>query len=237
MVCHTQILVTMSLVNCCVVNKTTNRTVFPWSILSTGASGVTVKQFFGDSIATRLNVTDRLELESAFLGKSKDALDEIDITLTLDTAVPLFSPFLRFHTHSAPKRTKTLPFSGSVQHVKNVDTMLQCDECNMWRLLYCRYKLSNKEKADLGAALQDISFTCGAQLRDLELPGGLNEVYTRRIACEEPIERLYYSAKYASICVYCAADVDSVPKESTPNVQTVLTNLQYSNDCFLSVSL
>ena len=23
------------------------------------------------------------------------------------------------------------------QHVRNVDTMLQCDECGMWRLLYC----------------------------------------------------------------------------------------------------
>ena len=63
-----------------------------------------MKQFFEDSIATRLNVTDRLELESAFLGKSKDALDEIDITLTLDTAVPLFGPFLRFHTCSAAEQ-------------------------------------------------------------------------------------------------------------------------------------
>ena len=86
----------------------------------------------------------------------------------------------------------------------------------MWRLLYCRYKLSKKEKADLKTVLQDISFTCGAQLQDLELPGYLNEVYTRRIACEEPIEGLYFSAKYASICVYCAADVDSVRKEKYP---------------------
>ena len=77
----------------------------------------------------------------------------------------------------------------------------------MWRLLYCRFKLS-KEQADLEAALEDISLTCGAQLQNLELPGSLNEVYTRTMSCKEPIEELYYSAKYGPICVYCAADVD-----------------------------
>ena len=30
------------------------------------------------------------------------------------------------------KRKKTLPFSASVHHVKNVDLMLQCDECSKW---------------------------------------------------------------------------------------------------------
>ena len=32
-----------------------------------------------------------------------------------------------------PKRKKTLPFVASLQHVRNVDLMLQCDECGMWR--------------------------------------------------------------------------------------------------------
>ena len=74
-------------------------------------------------------------------------------------------------------------------------------------------KLSKKEQANLQTALQD---TCGAQLQDLELPGRLNEVYTRKISCEQPIEKLYYSAKYSPICVHCAADVESVPKEKYP---------------------
>ena len=84
--------------------------------------------------------------------------------------------------------------------------MLQCDECGMWRLLYCQFKLSKKEQADLQTVLQDVSFTCGAQLQDLELPGWLNEAYTRKILCEQPIEKLYYSAKYSPICVHCAAE-------------------------------
>ena len=47
-----------------------------------------------------------------------------------------------------PKRKKTLPFSASVQHIKNVDLMLQCDDCAMWRLLYSKFKLTRKERAE-----------------------------------------------------------------------------------------
>lgn len=63
--------------------------------------------------------------------------------------------------------TKTLPFAASVQHVKNLDLMLQCDKCCMLRLLYCRFKLSKKEWSDPKTTFQDVSLTCGAQLQDL----------------------------------------------------------------------
>ena len=41
---------------------------------------------------------------------------------------------------------KSLPFSASKQHVKNVDMMLQCNECGLWRLLYCKRKLKQQER-------------------------------------------------------------------------------------------
>ena len=47
--------------------------------------------------------------------------------------------------HTKAKRRKTLPFSASLQHVKNVDLMLQCEECSMWRLLYSKHKLNHSE--------------------------------------------------------------------------------------------
>ena len=34
------------------------------------------------------------------------------------------------------------------------------------------------------------------------------DVYVRDIVCGEPVEKLYYSAKYPPICVYCAIPVD-----------------------------
>lgn len=92
--------------------------------------------------------------------------------------------------------------------------MLQCDECCMWWLLYSQFKLTKKEWADLQTAIEDVSFTCGSQLQDLVLPGQLNEEYMRELSCEEPIEKLYYSAKYSPICIYCAEDVESVPKDT-----------------------
>ena len=36
---------------------------------------------------------------------------------------------------------KRLPFYPSVQHVNNVKTMLMCDECGMWRLVYAKKNL------------------------------------------------------------------------------------------------
>lgn len=83
----------------------------------------------------------------------------------------------------------------------------------MWRLPYSRFKLTRKERADLQVAIDDISFTCGALLHDLQLPGRLSKVYTRELSCGEPIEKLYYTAKYTPICIYCADDVESVPKD------------------------
>ena len=39
---------------------------------------------------------------------------------------------------------------------------------------------------------------------DMELTGKLNKVYVRDVSCADPIEKLYYTAKYSPICVYCA---------------------------------
>ena len=114
------------------------------------------------------------------------------------------------------KRKKTLPFSASIWYVKNVNLMLQCEECSMWRLLYSRCKLTRKERTDLQMAIDGISFTRGAPLQDLELPGRLSEVYTRELSCGEPTEKLYYTAKYSPICVHSQF-------RSTSTVSAVLT--------------
>jgi len=86
----------------------------------------------------------------------------------------------------------------------------------MWRLLYSQKKLAKRDRHDLQSILEDVSFTCGAQLQDLNLPEQLRDVYMREMCCEEPIEKLYYSAKYKPICVYCAEDVDKVEKDCYP---------------------
>ena len=71
---------------------------------------------------------------------------------------------------SQPKAKKTLSFSPSKQHVLNVDTMVQCKECNMWRLLFSRKKLSVRDKKQLQDILTDTAYTCGATLEEIDLP-------------------------------------------------------------------
>ena len=56
-------------------------------------------------------------------------------------------------------------------------------------------------------ALLDNYYTCGSSLQDIELPEPFKEVYVRNISCYEPIEKLYYSAGYDPICIYCAEEV------------------------------
>lgn len=67
-------------------------------------------------------------------------------------------------------RQKSLPFSASVQHAKNVDMMIQCE---MWRLVYSKYKLTTEERQTVDKALEDYTYTCGAQLADIGLEGRL----------------------------------------------------------------
>jgi len=49
-------------------------------------------------------------------------------------------------------------------------------------------------------SLNGLSFSCESQLQDLELADYLKEIiFVCKLACEDPIERLYYSAKFEDI--------------------------------------
>ena len=82
----------MALVNCSVVNRTSNKTVLPWSIVSAGESGITVQQFYDEKIVTQFSVSDEMDLELAFLEKSKDSLDKIELypLIVLSNSLDLF---------------------------------------------------------------------------------------------------------------------------------------------------
>ena len=62
------------------------------------------------------------------------------------------------------KKASPLSFSPSVQHTRNADTIVQCNECSMWRLLFSKRKLSVTECATLQVVLEDILYTCGVSL-------------------------------------------------------------------------
>ena len=94
--------------------------------------------------------------------------------------------------------------------------MLQCEECGLWRLLYSKKKLKADDRQRLEQELDGLMFTCGSSLEELDLPAPLKEVYIRNVNCADPIEKLYYSAGYDLICIYCATDVTADSPEYYP---------------------
>ena len=62
--------------------------------------------------------------------------------------------------------------------------MIQCEECEMWQLLYCKRKLAarDRERQVLQQALDSVTYNaCGAQMQDLELGDQFADVYARQI--------------------------------------------------------
>ena len=103
-------------------------------------------------------------------------------------------------------KKNTLPFYGTVQHVRNAALVLQCEECGLWRLIYSKYKLKKNQREQLQRILDDVIYTCGSKLRDLHLPDQFSNVEVKDHLCGDPIEKSYYSAKFDPICVYCGSD-------------------------------
>lgn len=106
-------------------------------------------------------------------------------------------------TQSKSRVKRELPYYASVQHVKNSHLMVQCTECDMWHIIFSKYKLTKEQRSFLQVTLEDYMYTCGSSLAELNLPEEYKDVEIRDHDCHDPIERLYYSAKNEPICIYC----------------------------------
>ena len=47
-----------------------------------------------------------------------------------------------------------------MQHACNTDMMVQCVECEKWRLIFAKKKLTKNQKQQLTDLLTDIEYTC-----------------------------------------------------------------------------
>ena len=72
--------------------------VMPWKILQIGEPGRTVEQFFHDVAWAKIQSTSSttIELISAYLGRSKESLDEVELSIQLDLAVATYGGYLRY---------------------------------------------------------------------------------------------------------------------------------------------
>ena len=119
---------------------------------------------------------------------------------------------------SNAKKVKILPFVPTSRHVQNVKVVVQCEECNLWRLLYSKGKLTLLERQLLQTLLEDVSYSCGATFQDLDLPDSITCVHILEHNCYDSVEPLYYVAGFDPICVYCASEEvqDSSTSEKYP---------------------
>ena len=98
---------------------------------------------------------------------------------------------------SAKCPKKSVPIPTSMQHAKNTNIMIQCEECSMWRLVYSPVKLTSKQRENLLLKLEQYAYSCGS-----ELTAAIG--ISKCICSNDPVERLYYSAGYELICIYCS---------------------------------
>ena len=151
-----------------------NLAIIAWSIVSVGVE-MTFRDLF-----------DSVKAGKYAIIPASEKLTRMG-ALPLSVIVPLFL--------NQRQKKKTLSFSPSKQYVLNVDTIVQCEECNMWRLLFSRKKLSVRDKKQLQDILADTAYTCGATLEEIDLPDHLKSVMVRVHNCYDPVEKLYYSAE------------------------------------------
>ena len=76
----------------------------------------------------------------------------------------------------------------------------------MWRLVFSKYKLKKEECDTLMALLEEMIYSCGLMLKDLNLSNTFQDVEIRDHECFDLVEKLYYSAKYEPICIYCSVE-------------------------------
>lgn len=112
-----------------------------------------------------------------------------------------------------PSRAKTLPFVASVQHAHNTNLMVQCEECEMWHLIYSRYKLTLSELKQVSDSLEEFTYTCGSSFADLNFSGRSTKVCARNLQCYSPLEKLYYSLNKEPLCIYCCSDAGLTASE------------------------
>ena len=82
--------------------------------------------------------------------------------------------------------------------------MVQCEECNIWRLVFSKCKLKAARRQKLQQIISDYTYTCGAKFKDLNLGEECKDVDIKDPSCGDPIEKLYYSAGFEPMCPLCS---------------------------------
>jgi len=101
--------------------------------------------------------------------------------------------------------------AGAVCHVpfsvrRSVARKKTCSMDDCWPAERGQNVPNSAYSTDLTSILDDVSYSCGTSLDELELPGRLMNVFVKDHCCTDSIEKLYYSCSFEPICVHCASE-------------------------------
>ena len=94
--------------------------------------------------------------------------------------------------------------------------MVQSQKCDMWRLVFSHYKLSSSQRLSLQPIFDNYEYKCGATISDLHFSEEFKDVDFCDHDSFDPIEKLYYSAKYTPVCVCCGVKEPYTRKKEYP---------------------
>ena len=98
----------MTIISYTVYSQSLRRTIVPWRISPVHPPSTTFRGFFTADIKPQLTQLpcDQLgeqrvpQLIKAYIGKSKDLVDDVDIDLVIADVAPLFGPFVKYEVSS-----------------------------------------------------------------------------------------------------------------------------------------
>ncbi|CAB5209375.1 unnamed protein product [Rhizophagus irregularis] len=155
------------------------------------------------------------------------------------------------------KKRAHIEFGPTAQFVRNVGIVIECCECNKWRVLYSKSKLSPFEVSILERYLDTIQYTCGDSFEALvenveqnesNINGDENsehdyvgEIFKKvkvddGLICNNPTEISYYSSGlFEEICFQCGKVPENECDESDrPNLNEGF--YYYCDECHTTVS-
>ena len=88
-----------------------------------GEPGITVEQFFHDVAWAKIHSKSSMTIKliSVYLGRSKESLDEIELSMQLDLAVATYGGYLRYNVISQPEQNE-------LKQAMNVFAMLMASQ-------------------------------------------------------------------------------------------------------------
>ncbi|GES91916.1 uncharacterized protein LOC111136195 [Rhizophagus clarus] len=150
------------------------------------------------------------------------------------------------------KQTNKMGFSPNAQFTKNVGVVVECYECNRWRVLYSKTKLNSIEISNLERYIDTIQYVCGDSfntLADTEVSNNnddyesdnVNEIFEKvkinnSLTCNSPMEIPYYSSGlFEDICFQCGKIPEEGDEESNNQVNIEEGYYYYCNECYITV--